>query len=198
MTLPAKTPRPKKCRCCKEQFQPQKPLQVACGVACAVVLARAKSEKERKAIDQIERREIKAAKERIKSRAEHAKEAQVAFNRYVRLRDADLGCVSCPKPAEWGGQWHASHFRSVGAAAHLRFNLLNVHKACSVCNNHLSGNIMGYRPELARRIGESRVQWLECNQDLIRHDITYLKRLKAVFTKKAKRALARRIKGAAA
>ncbi len=81
------------------------------------------------------------------------REAQAAFNSWVRLRDAALGCVSCDKPATWAGQWHASHFRSVGSSPEHRFNPLNVHRACSVCNNHLSGNILGYQPELIRRIG---------------------------------------------
>ena len=120
-------------------------------------------------------------------RAEHAKEAQTVINRYVRLRDAHLGCISCDKPASWGGQWHCSHFRSVGAAAHLRFNLLNMNKSCSACNNFLSGNIAGYRPKLIEKIGQARVDWLECNQDIVRHDIPYLKRIKAVFTKKVRR-----------
>ena len=50
---------------------------------------------------------------------------------------------------------------------------------------------MVYRPRLVEKIGAEKVEWLECNQDLVRHEIPYLKRLKAVFTKKAKRLEAR-------
>lgn len=109
----------------------------------------------------------------------------------MRLRDAHLGCISCSKPASWQGQWHCSHFRSVGAAPHLRFNLWNMNKSCSACNNFLSGNIMAYRPALIEKIGQAKVDWLECNSDIARHDIPYLKRVKAIFSKKSRRLEAR-------
>lgn len=172
---------------CGAQFVPQRLGQKVCGWACGLAIAPANQEKVRKALDQIERKEIKVRKEKLKSRAEYAKEAQAVINRYVRLRDARLGCISCTKPATWGGQWHCSHFRSVGAAPHIRFNLWNMNKSCSQCNSHLSGNLAGYRPALIEKIGQARVDWLECNQATGRHDIPYLKRLKAVFAKKVKR-----------
>jgi hypothetical protein len=189
MSLPAKQPKPKKCRVaeCGALFVPARLGQAVCSPACAILDAPTNREKARKSLDQIERREIKVRKEKLKSRAEYAKEAQAVINRYVRLRDAHLGCISCDKPASWSGQWHCSHFRSVGAAAHLRFNLLNMNKSCSACNNFLSGNISGYRPKLIEKIGPAKVDWLECNQEIVRHDIAYLKRIKAVFTKKVRR-----------
>lgn len=194
MTLAAKPkqPRPKKCRVCTETYTPSKPLQVVCSPSCALLHAAKKRERERKALDQIERKAIREAKERVKPRSDYLKEAQAAINRYVRLRDAHLGCVSCDRPSAWQGQWHASHYRSLGAAPHLRFNLHNIHKACSICNNHLSGNIMGYRPELVRRIGAQRVEALEASQVRADFTIDYLKRLKRVFAEKARRLELRR------
>lgn len=193
MTIERKPAKPKKCRVatCRASFVPSRMGQAVCSPACALIDGPRHAPKARKALDQIERKDIKVRKEKLKSRADHAKEAQAVINRYVRLRDAHLGCISCDKPATWGGQWHCSHFRSVGAAAHLRFNLWNMNKSCSQCNAHLSGNIMVYRPRLVEKIGAEKVEWLECNQDLVRHEIPYLKRLKAVFTKKAKRLEAR-------
>lgn len=187
--LRAISSKPKKCavRACRAPFVPSQTFQTWCSPECGLVIARAKQDKERKALAQVERKEIKERKEKLKSRADHAKEAQQAINRYVRMRDAGLGCISCDKPASWRGQWHCSHFRSVGAAPHLRFNLLNMHKACSICNNHLSGNIAGYRPRLIEKIGLERVEWLESNHSRAGHDIEYLKRLKAIFNKKANR-----------
>lgn len=190
--MTAKPPRPKKCRICREPFTPRKALQVVCSPSCALLHAKQKGEKERKALAKIERKAIREAKEKIKPRAAYMKEAQAVINRYVRLRDAHLGCVSCERPATWQGQWHASHFRSRGAAPHLRFNLHNIHKACSICNNHLSGNIMGYRPELVRRIGEERVALLEASQGRAGFTTDYLKRLKRVFAEKTRRLEARR------
>lgn len=193
MTIERKQPKPKKCRVatCRASFVPARIGQAVCSPACAMIDAPRHEPKARKALADIERRDIKVRKEKLKIRADHAKEAQAVINRYVRLRDAHLGCISCDKPANWGGQWHCSHFRSVGAAAHLRFNLWNMNKSCSQCNAHLSGNIMGYRPRLVAKIGQEKVDWLECNQDLVRHEIPYLKRLKAVFAKKCRRLEAR-------
>lgn len=193
MRVALKEVKQKACKACGEKFRPSLSTQKACGVQCALALAK-KPENQavaRKAIAQRERREIQVRKQKLKSRADYAKEAQAAINRYVRLRDAHLGCVSCDKPASWSGQWHCSHFRSVGAAPHLRFNLWNMNKSCSACNNFLSGNIMAYRPALIEKIGQEKVDWLECNNSLARHDIPYLKRLKAVFIKKSRRLEAR-------
>ncbi|MEE4652822.1 recombination protein NinG [Pseudomonas alliivorans] len=189
MTIERKPAKAKKCRVpeCGASFVPHKLGQTVCSPACAIIDAPRNQAKARKALAQVERSEIKVRKEKLKSRADHAKEAQTIINRYVRLRDAHLGCISCDKPASWGGQWHCSHFRSVGAAAHLRFNLWNMNKSCSQCNSHLSGNIMVYRPRLVEKIGAEKVEWLERNQDLVRHEISYLKRIKAVFTKKARK-----------
>lgn len=193
MSLPAKQPKPKTCKNpdCRASFVPQRLGQAVCSPKCALATVEVQKAKEKKSLAQAGRRDIKVRKEALKSRADHAKEAQTVINRYVRLRDAHLGCISCNKPASWGGQWHCSHFRSVGAAPHIRYNLWNMNKSCSQCNAHLSGNIMVYRPRLVEKIGAEKVEWLECNQDLVRHEIPYLKRLKAVFTKKAKRLEAR-------
>lgn len=190
--MTAKQLRPKKCRVCREAYTPSKALQVVCSPSCALLHAKQKREKERKALAKIERKAIREVKERVKPRSEYMKEAQAAINRYVRLRDAHLGCVSCDRPSTWQGQWHASHYRSRGAAPHLRFNLHNIHKACSICNNHLSGNIMGYRPELVRRIGAQGVEALEASQVRADFTIDYLKRLKRVFAEKARRLELRR------
>lgn len=193
MTIERKPAKPKKCRIatCRALFVPSRMGQAVCSPACAMIDAPRHEPKARKALADIERKDIKVRKEKLKSRADHAKEAQAVINRYVRLRDAHLSCISCDKPPSWGGQWHCSHFRSVGAAAHLRFNLWNMNKSCSQCNSHLSGNIMVYRPRLVEKIGAEKVEWLECNRDLVRHEITYLKRLKAVFAKKCRRLEAR-------
>jgi hypothetical protein len=55
------------------------------------------------------------------------------------------------------GSIDASHYRSRGAASHLKFNVLNVHSACTRCNRQLSGNAVEYRIHLIERIGLDRV-----------------------------------------
>lgn len=166
---------------CATKFVPAKLGQKVCGWACGLAIAPANQDKARKAIAEIGRKELKAAKERIKPKGQYMREAQTEFNAWIRLRDAALGCVSCDKPVEWDGQWHASHFRSVGSSPEHRFNPLNVHKACSVCNNHLSGNILGYRPELERRIGVEAVELLLGPSEPKRYTIEDLKAIKAHY-----------------
>ncbi|WP_434695356.1 recombination protein NinG [Pseudomonas sp. Z1-14] len=193
-----KAPRAKKCRVaeCRASFVPQRLGQAVCSAACAILDAptnQANQEKARKSLAQVERREIKVRKEKLKSRADHLREAQQAFNEWIRLRDADLPCVSCDKPSTWSGQWHASHFRSVGSSPEHRFNPANVHKACSVCNNHMSGNILGYKPELERRIGVEAVEALLGPSEPKRYTAEEIKAIKAEY-----RAKTRELKRAAA
>lgn len=183
--------KPKKCKACRSEFVPARPLQIACSPKCALDLAKKASERQSNAKAKAERKAARGAKERVKTRAEYMREAQAVINLYVRLRDRHLGCVSCDKPSTWHGQWHCSHFRSVGAAPQLRFNLWNMHKACSVCNNYLSSNHAGYRPRLIEKIGIDRVQWLESHHSAARFDIEYLKRIKRVFAKKISRTKSR-------
>ncbi|EMZ5725027.1 recombination protein NinG [Pseudomonas aeruginosa] len=183
MTIATGQPKPRKCQNteCGAKFIPQRLGQCVCSPACALAIKDKHAKPARKAIADRERREIKARKEKLKSRAEHLKECQAIFNQYIRLRDADKPCVSCGRPATWDGQWHASHYRSVGSTPALRFNPLNVHRACSICNSHLSGNIMGYRPELVRRIGEEAVLALEGPHEPLKLTIEDIKALKAKF-----------------
>ena len=188
MSLQAKKPRPKRCRVetCGVMFEPDRMGQAVCSPACAIIDAPKNQDKAQKAMQQAERKSLRDAKERVKTKVQYMREAQTVINRYVRLRDAKLGCISCDKPASWHGQWHCSHFRSVGAAPHLRFNLWNMNRACSVCNNHLSGNIGAYKPALIEKIGSAKVDWLESNHARAGHDIEYLKRLKRIFSKKCR------------
>ena len=86
-------------------------------------------------------------------------EAQAAVNRYVRLRDAALPCISCQR--HHAGKWNAGHYRSTAAAPELRFDLDNLHKQCEPCNTHLSGNLIRYRVGLLDRIGADRLAAIE-------------------------------------
>lgn len=171
---------------CATKFVPQRLGQKVCGPRCGIAIAPVNDKVVRKALADIGRNELRAAKERVKPKGQWMREAQAEFNAWIRLRDAALGCVSCDKPATWSGQWHASHFRSVGSSPEHRFNPLNVHKACSVCNNHLSGNILGYRPELERRIGIEAVEALLGPSEPRRYTVEDLKAIKAEYRAKTK------------
>lgn len=147
----------KRCKACGDTFTPWNSMAKVCGPACALKFAQQQSAKN------IAKDNARRKKEFLESDVKFQKaKAQMIFNEYIRLRDAHLGCVSCDKGPDWQGQWHAGHYKTVGARADLRFNEDNCHKQCSVCNNHLSGNLVEYRNRLIyERIGMGRVLELE-------------------------------------
>jgi hypothetical protein len=84
------------------------------------------------------------------------------------------------------GQWHAGHYLSTGARPELRFDEQNLHKQCSACNTHLSGNLVLYRAELIRRIGLDEVERLEGPQDPKKYTIDELKAIRDDYRKRLK------------
>lgn len=175
----------KKCKSCKSWFSVSdgRPFQVVCdNVDCAVDYAMILKEKQqsqtRKAFNQ---RKI-AFKANDKSLLK--KKAQAKVNEWVRLRDRNKPCVSCGHIK--GRQFHAGHYKPMGANPQLRYNTLNIHRQCSVCNNFNSGNLVPYRVELIKRIGLEKVEEIERNKSVVKYDSEYLKRLIRVFSKKIK------------
>lgn len=164
---------------CGREFVPLRPLQNVCSPVCA----RRKVDAEKKA----ESARFLERKEHAKPRSKWLAECQAIINKIARLRDKDDGCISCHMGPNYGGQWHGSHFRSVGAASSLRFHLWNIHKSCAQCNKDKSGNIAAYRPRLIEKIGTDRVAWLESQNQVVKHTIDYLKRFKAVMGKRLRR-----------
>jgi len=115
------------------------------------------------------------------------KKTQTIFNRYIRLRDDCLACISCGR--HHSGQYHAGHYKTVGANPELRFHPDNCHKQCAPCNNHLSGNIVNFRIGMADKIGVSRLGYIEGSHKPKRYGVRELKILRRWFTRKYKRLL---------
>jgi len=85
------------------------------------------------------------------------KNVQTLANRYAKLRDIKLGCISCPTgKSEQGG-----HFWAMGSKSALRYNLDNINGQCTQCNFRKHGNLLEYRIGLVKKIGEERVKWLD-------------------------------------
>lgn len=106
-----------------------------------------------------ERAAHKEKKEAVKSLSTLRKEAQAAFNRFIRLRDEFLPCISCGRLHK--GQYHAGHYMATSVRPGLRFDEANVHKQCAPCNTHLHGNLLNYRKNLIVKIGLAEVERLE-------------------------------------
>ena len=194
MTIERKPAKPKKCRVatCRASFVPSRMGQAVCSPACAVIDAPRHEPKARKALADIERKEIKVRKEKLKSRGEHMREAQQAFNEYVRTRDQAAGhlCISSGKPLDWSGNAvDAGHYRSVGSAPHLRFDERNCHAQSKQDNRFLSGNAVDYRIGLIARIGQEAVDALESDQSVRKYTVEEIKAIKAKY-----RAMTRELK----
>lgn len=188
MIIPAaKTQRPKTCSVCKTEFTPVRSLQKVCGPVCALAHAKAKESSQRKAIEKVERREIKVRKQRLKSRGDYLREAQQAFNAFIRERDRQAGypCISSGRPLDWSGnQVDAGHYRSTGAAPHLRFDERNCHAQSKHDNRFLSGSAVDYRLGLIDRIGLEAVESLEADQSVRKYTIDDLQQIKATYRAK--------------
>jgi hypothetical protein len=146
-----------------------------CQVTYATAYALKSQEKRVKA----DRKETREKKQALKTRSQWMKEAQSEVNRYVRLRDKDLPCISCGRFHD--GQYHAGHYRTVGSAPELRFEVSNIHKQCAPCNNHLSGNLINYRKGLVQKIGIDAVEWIEGKHEPKHYTIDDLKAIKAKY-----------------
>lgn len=157
----------RKCKVCGTVFEKQRPLQFVCSLRCGIEYAKeqkskaslkAKAEAKRK-----ERAKTKALRHRLETIPELTKKAQAAFNRYIRLRDRGLPCISCGTP--WKENFQACHYVPAGRSNKLRFEEDNVHGGCVRCNLYESGNLRGYRIGLIERIGVERVEQLETDHE---------------------------------
>ena len=135
---------------CGLEFQPSQTTQKVCSMRCAINYTREQKEK-------AELRENRKRKQALKPRSAYLKDAQVAFNTFIRTRDAMRACISCGASVEQkrGGTYDAGHFFSIGAHPALRFDERNCHKQCVKCNRDLSGNIHNYRANLILKMGRS-------------------------------------------
>jgi len=172
-----------RCQVCRTEYKKWRLTQKVCGsVVCAQAYAERVREKQ-------ERRELRARKEKLKTRSDYMKEAQVAFNAYIRERDKDKPCICCGAPLNAGavgGGFDAGHYRSVGSAPHLRFVEANCHGQTKQCNRYGSGRAVDYRLGLIQRIGLAAVESLESDQAPKRYTIDDLKAIRAEYKQKLK------------
>jgi len=166
---------------------------IACSYPCAKAWVDARNAKlkaqKAKQEAKIDRQITKQRKEALKTRNDYIKEAQVAFNAYIRERDKNQLCICCGKPLALdavGGGFDCGHYRSTGSAPHLRFNEDNAHGQRKVCNRYGAGRAVDYRLGLIQRIGLRRVEALEAENTPAKFDIDELKAIKEHYKTKLK------------
>ena len=170
----------KTCKQCKSRFVPARPLQVVCGPMCGI-------ERAKKARLTTEKKQDRVKRESLKTIPQLIAEAQKEFNAYIRLRDQLAGhpCISSGRPLDWSGNGvDAGHYRSTGAASHLRFDEDNCHAQSKHDNQYLSGNAVDYRLNLIKRIGLARVERLEASNEPIKWGRDTLRQIKTIYRAK--------------
>lgn len=142
-----------------------------------MVIPRAKKKAERE-IKQIH----KENKLEVKKKSKLESELQTLINELVRKIDEFEGCISCDhgNNEPFTMQAHASHYYSRGSSPHIRFNLHNIHKSCSRCNNYEHSNREGYDLGLEKKYGIRYLYYIKSlkeqpSLDLTKSDIQALK-----------------------
>jgi hypothetical protein len=147
----------KSCKKCGEIFTPFSTLDKYCYIC-------KKTEQALKNLAKIKKDKIKKQKEDLLTTSDYLKLAQQVFNKWIRLRDKDLPCISCGK--KLGAKFDAGHYWSSFGHSSVRFHPLNVNAQCVMCNQHKHGNLIAYRDGLIKKIGLEKYAEIEA----IAHD----------------------------
>lgn len=176
------------CKECKSKFTPiRSTLEPVCSnYQCKVdyalkVVAKNKANKEkeqkRKSVE-----DRKVLRDKLKTLGQYEAEAKSSFQKYIRLRDFNLNCISCNGNEK--NLWDGGHYFKAELFSGLIFDERNCHKQCRKCNRFLGGNEIQYRMGLISRYGKEFVEQLELDsvekrvykyskEELIRKKIEY-------------------------
>jgi hypothetical protein len=154
-----------RCLNCKQKFTPSRFLQKFCNdekcVDASIQYARAKVNEKRTKEWQ---KEKKTLKNDLKTLTQLEAEAKKSFQKFIRLRDEGLPCISCGNSTT--KDWAGGHYFPAGIYSGLMFDERNCHKQCNThCNKYLSGNLLEYRKGLIVRYGLDFVNELESESD---------------------------------
>ena len=150
----------KTCPSCNIPFEPRKHFNSTIkSKYCDLCTKTRQALKNLERIKKEDKKRLNDKKKELLTVQDWIKITQATFNKYIRLRDKDKGCISCGVPLV--GKYDAGHFYSAGGHYAVRFNPDNVHGQCVACNQHKHGNLLAYRKGLINRIGEESYRILE-------------------------------------
>ena len=149
-----------RCLNCKQKFTPTRFLQKHCSdekcIDASIQYARDKVKVKQTKDWQKEKKVLKTA---LKTLSDLEAEAKKSFQKYIRLRDKYLPCVSCG--VNETELWDGGHYKKAEIYSGVIFNEMNCHKQCRKCNRFLGGNELNYRTGLIQRYGEKLVNEIE-------------------------------------
>jgi hypothetical protein len=160
-------PGKKKCEICGNEFDKdiRMPFKTWCSHDCATALALKRRLKQNG--DHWKKVEKPKMIENLKTLSDYENDAKRSFQKWVRLRDKNLPCISCQK---WANRFDGGHFYPGDPYSGMIFLEDNCHKQCSYnCNKQRHGNLLDYRIHLITKIGIERVQWLDENKDRLKN-----------------------------
>tara|TARA_R110001632_G_scaffold76073_1_gene172706 strand:- start:8752 stop:9312 length:561 start_codon:yes stop_codon:yes gene_type:complete len=172
----------KKCKFCNELFLPYNTTQKVCNYTCAIQYNNSKIKNEAKKKARAEKRKFYAENMTL---TDWKKKVQTVFNKFIRLRDLEKGCISCGTPLQ-NRKFDAGHFYATTYEG-IRFHEDNVHGQCVPCNRNKHGNIHEYRKRITERITQNQLDWLDQNRYLkLKLSKTELKQLEIIYKQKIK------------
>lgn len=152
----------KLCSICGTKFKPFRTTQRVCSMKCSI--QHSNNVTKERAIAKEKNKLIKRSKQLksewdLKTLSDWKKELEKVFNKMIRIRDVERGCVSCGCNLK-NTKFDAGHFwpKTYGV---LRFNEWNVHGQCVQCNQHKGSNALEYRKRILERITPDQLQWLD-------------------------------------
>lgn len=150
--------RRKRCKSCNELFKPSySTLQTCCSPKCAIEYSKRKDlaikEENNKVLEKLE-----IDKKARTSLGALKKQTQLLFNKYIRMRDVGLNCISSKTP--YKSDFDAGHCFPVGSYEGLRYDFDNVHGQSIGDNRFKEGNHVDYIINLPNRIGLERFKAL--------------------------------------
>jgi len=168
----------KKCKYCRQPFEPITFLQKNCFEPNCVT----------DWINETKQKQWNKKKAKLKAelmtKSDYVKILQQLVNKYVRLRDGYF-CISCDKPIN--GKVDAGHLFSCGNYPSVRFDLRNISSQCITCNQFNGGNIHEYRKNLIKKIGITEFEDLERKaHETRKFSIPEIKEMIEIYKKKIK------------
>ena len=139
-----------------------------CGATCLIEVARAKQQaaaKKKAKSDQVKKdAEFKEMKVRVKSDRETIGKLkgilQGLTNKLAKIVNYRDDCISCGKDLANEKQVDGGHWIAVGQCDAMRFNMMQIFRQCTNCNNFLKGNQLEYERRLREIKGDEYVEYL--------------------------------------